>query len=207
MDKKEEDLHNTRLGDGSANRRTISRSQEAASGDLSAGRPLALDKLDIDALEAGVRPLGAAVPRVPARLGPLERSLVSLCGAAPRIKRGDVLGEGARDAVGARELEPDAAVLVGRVAREGECAGLLVVREAFGRVAEGDAVGHDVVRLGRAAAAQLEPVAVALEGGEVPSVDAVAPRDGVLDRDWGCELPFGCLLLASVLHRGLVVSS
>lgn len=153
MDKEEQNLHNTKSSDGSANRRTTSRSQEAAGRDLAVRPPRGLDKLRIDALEAGVSPLSAAVPRVPARLGTLERSLVSLGGAAPRIKRGDILGEGAGDAVGARELEPDAAVLVGRVARECEGARLLVVREALGRVAEGDAVGHDVVRLGRAAAA------------------------------------------------------
>lgn len=175
MDKKDEHLQNTTSSDGSANRRTISRGQEAASRDLAIRPPLALDKLDIDALEAGVGPLSAAVPRVPARLCALERSLVSLRGAAAAVERGDVLGEGARDAVGARELEPDAAVLVGRVAREGEGSRLLVVREALGRVAEGDTVGHDMVRLGRAAAAQLETVAVALEGGEVPPVEAVAP--------------------------------
>lgn len=153
MDKKEQNLHNTKSSDGSTDGRTISRSQEAASGDLAVRPPLPLNKLGIDALEAGIGPLSAAVPRVPARLGTLERSLVSLRGAAPRIKRGDVLGEGASDAVGPRELEPGAAVLVGGVAREGEGARLLVVREALGRVAEGDAVGHDVVRLGRAAAA------------------------------------------------------
>lgn len=46
-----------------------------------------------------------------------------------------------------------------------------------------------MVGLCGAAAAELVPVAVALEGGEVPAVEAVAPRDGVLDCDGGCELP------------------
>lgn len=189
-----EHLNNTSLCNSRADGRTISRGQETASRNLSIRPPRALDKLDIDALEAGVGPLGAAVPRVAARRRALEADLVGLRGAAARVERGDVLGELARDARGPRQLEPDAAVLVGRVAREGEGARLLVVREALGRVAEGDAVGHDVVGLGRAAAAQLVPVSVALEGGEVPAVDAVAPRDGVLDRDGGCKLPMVSLV-------------
>lgn len=184
-----ERLSTTSLCNSRADGRTVSRGQEAASRDLAIRPPRALDKLDVNTLEAGVGPLGAAVPRVPAGRRALEAGLVGLRGAPARVERGHVLGELARDARGPRQLETDAAVLVGRVAREGEVARLLVVGEALGRVAEGDAVGHDVVGLGRAAAAQLVPVAVALEGGEVPTVEAVSPRDGVLDCDRGCELP------------------
>lgn len=186
----------TSSGNYSANRRTGSWDQEVAGRDLSIRPPLALNESDVHALEAGVGPLGAAVPRVAAGGGGLEADLVGLGGAAVRVEGGDVLGEGACNIGGTRQLEADAAIFVGRVTREGEGARLLVVREALGEVAECDTVGHDVVGLGRATAAQLEPVAVALERAEVPPVESVAPRDRVLNCDWRCEFPV--VLLISV---------
>lgn len=108
-------------------------------------------------------------------------------GARAGVVDGDVVG----DAGGAgAKLEADVAVLPRGVAAEGEGAPLAVVGEALGRVLESDAVGDDVGgRAGVVAAAELEAVAVALEVGEVPAVDAVAPGNGVLDGDGRAEFP------------------
>lgn len=104
------------------------------------------------------------------------------------VERRDVVGKLGRVA---RLLETEAAVVPRRVPLKGHVARVPVVDDAPGQVVERDAVDNDVVGGADVAlrATELEAVAVALEGGEAPPVEAVAPGDRVVDLDARLELP------------------
>jgi hypothetical protein len=152
---------------GRANGSTRGRKQEVASADLAVGATRTLEGRSVSAREGAVRP-GARLPRV-ARGGD-GADQAGLGGAD--VVDGDVVAKGGR---GAAEVEAEVAVLPGRVALHGQLAGVAVVDEALLEVLEGNAVADDVVGGRVVGDAELEAVAVALEGAEAPAVDAVAP--------------------------------
>lgn len=75
---------------------------------------------------------------------------------------------------------------------QGELARLAVICETLGGVVEGKAVGDDVVGssdITGITTTKLEAIAITLEVGETPAVDAVAPSKSVLDGNSRLELP------------------
>ena len=171
-----------------ANRRTVGGKQEIACSDLARGVTLTLHELDINTLECSVVPCGTSLPRVAGLLRTAQADLGRVARALD-VARSKVVCERRNSSLA---LESNCSVVPSRVALHDEVAGLAVVRETRRSVVESNAVGDLVVRsllLALIATTKLEAVAVALEVAEAPTVDAVAPCNGVDNGDLALKFP------------------